>query len=777
MSKEFPKIIKICDYIIRYSIYSSVFLLPIFFLPWTLDILDFNKQALLVLFMILAFFAWMVKVLVSGKISLNWDKTHIAVLFLLLIFLFSTIFSQDKKGSFWGWPRITSESFLTLIGLVLLYFIISNIFSPKEIFTSTTLLVCSNLIAILIGIFQILGLFLPFNFAQNTSFNTIGPAGALGIFSAVLLPILIVLEIYSQKWFKVICGIGLLLSLVLFILINYSLVWWMVLLSCALLILFLIIKKDFFDLRWMGLPAFFLFLASVFLLLKPQFPFSLRSVEVYLNQKTTFEIALKTLKELPVFGSGPGTFIFDFSKHRKVDYNQGLLWNIRFEKGASKTLTILATTGVLGFFSFLVFVAAILLAGVKFLLNKVFFKEDKGVLFLLLTSGLLVGFIALVVSHFLYSANLSLDFLFFFFAAAFVGLSQEKRKIFTLNPSSFLTLGLTITFTLFFILGLWLFILGSQRYAAQVVYSKGLSLSAFNQENQALQKIEKAAKWDSDTDVYLAQLSQEYLFKLIKVINDSKMPQEDKNTMVKLLINNSINAAKRATDVNPKNVSNWSIRGFVYQNLIGLVPASDDWALRSYDEALKLEPSNPYYYTQKGIVYLAKALIVDKDDITKKNQDLDNAKIHFDRALSLKSDYAPAHFQIAMWYQIKGETNEAIKRLEETKKYAPPDDIGLFFQLGLLYFQNKNWQLAQKEFERILAIAPNYSNALYFSGLINYELGENAKAIEKISKVSELNPDNETVKKVLENLKNNKKPLEGIVQEVPPRVPVEEKPK
>ena len=34
--------IKICDWVTKYSIYVAIFLMPIFFLPWTADVLDFN---------------------------------------------------------------------------------------------------------------------------------------------------------------------------------------------------------------------------------------------------------------------------------------------------------------------------------------------------------------------------------------------------------------------------------------------------------------------------------------------------------------------------------------------------------------------------------------------------------------------------------------------------------------------------------------------------------------------------------------------------------------
>ena len=115
--KESLFTVKICNWITKYSIYALLFLLPIFYLPWTSEVLDFNKQTLLVFLAFVSLFAWMLKVLVSGKMEFNKNKIHIFIGAFFLIFLLSTFFSVDKYGSFWGWTRVTADSLLTIIGL------------------------------------------------------------------------------------------------------------------------------------------------------------------------------------------------------------------------------------------------------------------------------------------------------------------------------------------------------------------------------------------------------------------------------------------------------------------------------------------------------------------------------------------------------------------------------------------------------------------------------------------------------------------------------------
>lgn len=696
MIKQFSSLIKTCEAVTKYSIFALVFLVPVFFLPWTSNVLDFNKQAILVFLVFVALFAWLAKVLISGKLILNLNKTHLAVLALFLVFSASTLFSIDKNGSFWGWPSVTSESLLTILCFALFYFLVSNAFSKNQIFNLISTLAVSACVAVFVGVLQVLGVFIPFDFAKTPSFNTVGMVGELGLFTAILLPLFVILEIYSSKWLRVVFGIGIGLSAVALVLINYTIVWWIALASCALLILFGIVKRDSFDLRWLGIPMFFLVLALFFILLQVQLPTIQKPIEVYLKQSTSVGIISNIMKENPVLGVGPGNFSYVFSKYKSVDLNKGLLWNFRFDSAGSKVLNVLATTGILGLLSFLALIGFVIFYGVKFLLNKSLVQKDSRNYLLVLSGGLLVAFLSQVIAYFFHGSSLTLDFLFFFLAACFVGLLAEEKKEFSLNPSSLLTLGVTFVATIFFIFGLGVLVLDGQRYIAEVYYVKGVRAFSSGQIDKGLQNLENAVRLNSKADIYLTQLSEAYLLKLANVISDNSLSDEDKSRITQLLVNNSINSGKLATDANPKNANNWSARGLVYQNLIGTVAGAEDWALSSYEQALLLAPKSPYYPTQKGIVYMTKANVLSGEDSAKKNESLDNAKKEFDKALELKSDYSPAHFQ-----------------------------------LGLIYYQEKDI----------------------------------TKAIEKFEQVAKLNPDNEQVKTILENLRAESSSLEDIDEE------------
>ncbi len=807
--KESSQIVGICEKISKGSIYLLVFLLPLFFLPWTVSALDFNKQALLITLVSLSLFAWLLKSLIAGKFSFRLSWLHIPIIAFFLVLLVSTIFSLWSYGSFWGWPQITSESLLSLLCLVLLYFLITSIFGKKEIFYLMTALIFSGFLAALLGVLQLFGRFLlPLDFSKTTSFNTIGAVNSLAIFTAVLLPLTIILTTKAKRFLKAFFVIALVLGTVLLVLINFSVAWWLVIIGTALVITLGVQKRDIFDSRWLVLPMFFLVLALFFSFFRFQIPgMPPRTIEVFLTQRTSFSIAQETLKENPILGSGPGTFIYDFSKYKKIDFNQNPFWNVRFEGGVSKILNSLATTGILGILSFLALIGFFIFYGIKSLfgnpnkeksakgeatssaqtkkqnaLSKKTIKEtsskeeqtDEGFLWFL-SAGIFVSFVILIIGYFLYQSNLTLNFIFFLLIAGFISLVVPLRKEFLLKSSSLATLGVTFVFTLVFIFGLGILILEGQRYIAEASYLKGARAWQQGDSEESVKYLEKAVRINPKVDLYWRELSQIYLQRIKTVAQRTDLSQEEINNQIQILINNSVNSVKTATDLNPKNVTNWSVRGFVYQNMIGIVSGVEvkNWLKKSYDEALSLEPTNPYFPTQIGIAFLREVSFLPQEKQEERERILEEAQAQFETAIELKSDYAPARFQIAMVYQAQGKQLEAIEELEKTKSIAP-NDIGLAFQLGLIYYQSKDYQKAQTELERAILLNPNYSNALYFLGLTYDQLGKTAKAIEKFRKVAGLNPDNSEIQKILENLRNGREALEGILEKEPPEVPIEE---
>ena len=625
-------IVETCERVSKIALYILIFLLPILFLPWTANVLEFNKQALLIVAVFVAIFAWMIRVLVSGKISFNLHWIHIPMVVLFLVYLGSTIFSVWSHGSFWGWPQPTSESLLSLLGLLLFYFLIINIFERKEIFYVLSLFVLSAGLAMIYGILQIFGKFLiPIDFTKVTSFNTIGGVNNLGIFGAGLLPLIVIFLIQSKKKiYQILFGAALVISAFLFLLINFQIIWWLVIVGSVFLIAFCAQRRDVFDSRWLILPMFFLALALLFLLLKFQIPGLPQSpLEFFLRHKPSFDISFEVLKEKPVFGTGPGTFVYNFSEYKNISFNQGVFWNTRFDWASSKALTILGTVGILGALAFLALIGLF----VFYAIRSLFIRAKTQNNFWPLSIGVFIAFLVLNVGFFLYSSSVCLDFAYFLMMGSLVALISPERKEFVLKPSSLITLAITFAFTLVFIFGLGVLILEGQRYIASTNYLKAIKLAAQGNSQKSLVYLEGAVRLAPENDFYWRELSQAYLQELNVISKSADLSQEEATKKIQLYINNAVNSAKTSADSNPNNVANWSVRGFIYQNLIGIVNGTADWAVTSYDKAAELEPVNPYFPTQAGVCLL-------------KKNDIGKAKEKFEKALELKPDYAPAKDQL-----------------------------------------------------------------------------------------------------------------------------------
>ena len=673
MAKE-SFILKFCDFITKYFIYALIFLIPIFFLPFTSDALDFNKQALLILLVFVSFFSLLVKFLIVGKIELKKGKMNLVAGILFLVYLLAMIFSIYFRGSFWGIPGQVTESITTVIGLFIFYFLIVNTFSEKNVITSLTVLFFSALIAELLGVFQLFSLFIiPLDFTKSVSFNTIGSVGSLGFFAAILLPLSIVLIIITKKWWKILFAIEIVLSTLILILVNYSIIWWVLVAGVVLILILGVLKRNLFDGRWMVLPMFFLTISLIFLFFSPlsSLQISQKANEVFLSQDAGWNIATQALKQNPLLGSGLGTFAYDFSKFKNTSFSASSLWSYTFNKSSSKFLTVLTTTGVLGILALLVFIILPIFYGIKFIVvqkSTASANSEAGMRNILLL-GLSVALIEMFIAFIFYNSNLTLDFILFFVIALLVNLIHTKKKEYVLTPSSVFTLTITLSFVVFFILGLIFMILIGQRYTAEVNYYNGLVSYSGGQKTEGLKDIETAVNLNPKSDLYFRQLSQIYLLNLQDEISNTKSaPTDQQKKDVQAYVSNSINAGKIATDLNPKDVANWSSRGYVYQNLFGISQDASKWAISSYDSALKLDPNNPYLFLQEGNVYFAESLSATADQ---KNQLLGQAQTQLEKSINLNPNYSDALYSLGLAYDAQGQKDKAVASFVKLQQLNP----------------------------------------------------------------------------------------------------------
>lgn len=767
-------------------IFLLFFLTPIFFLPFTFYPVSLSKQLLVIFLVVIGFVLFLIQGLIHSKFSFPKTRLNTIVLSLLGVIFLSFLFSQSKAQSFFGHENLNADSFLNFLIYGSAFFLAGFFIKKKE-----DVLKCFFVFLISLGFLSIFTLLQWFGILKLSSiFNQgvadINPIGAnlgLGFFLAfglvVILSVLNFLKL-NKLWKIIFSLIGILVFLEL-LAINYWLIWLGICLALILIINFKLSQEKGIS-KGIGLNLLIIFLILIFWIFKPLLPNLINfSPEISLPFNYSWDIFLKTFSDIKtiLLGSGPATFAYDYSLFRSPD-----LINVMFYWSNPPILTYLMTFGVLGFFSILAliffFFYSVIKAGMQYccvstaktqqccVSTKTFFVLgfflfffwifSPGVFTLYLFTFLILGLLVSILSDGKFIKTREISFL------------NSPFKVFINLGAIFLIICLIVLFSLI-----------TQKYIGAIYFERGIKeFNSTQNLDQIADKLSQASKLDKLNDRYFLNLSQVYLLKIKNTFSDQNLSQDQKTQQSQLLVQKTIDNAKKATQLNSNQVLNWGQLGFIYENLILLSSDnSEDFAKEAYEKAMKLDPQNFQYQVSLANVYLLsgmKAGIASnqegldekkkKEFLQLKEKKFDQSLKYLDKVIQVKKDYSAAYFLMVQVYEQKGKINEAIKKLEELKTINSFDSQAAF-QLGLLYYQAQKVNLAQKELERAVGIDPNYSNARYYLGLIYSENGEREKAIREFEKIKQLNPESQEVKKILENLKAKKKPFGETTSTIP----------
>lgn len=792
MSKETDlRVVGFCNWVIKYGLYLLAFLTPLFFLPFNTNILELNKQLLLVVFALLLLIAWIGKMIAEGSMEMKKSWLNIGLALFAVFYLISSILSKNFYQGLVGSGGMISESFFSLVALLIVFFVVvNNIKKREEITNFVFVLICSGLVAGLFSAWQLAGKFLlPWDFAQNASFNTVGSVSAMEVFLATLLVLAAVLftEIDTVRWRQIFYGVAAGFFLLMILSINFVNVWWALLVVGIVIISLGIINRLQMSQYRLILPM--LVLAFAVLMLLPVrlniFTWLTMPSEVSPSWSATLDIDRQILKERPIFGAGPGSYSYAYGLYHDKVLNQTDFWNVRFSQGISKIASQPVILGLAGWLTWLVIVIGFGVYGFWSLIRKR--GRNWPLALAVFSAWFLLAFL-----QFLYGTNLSLEFAFWLMLGlSFLSLKTlvkkgsedtevEIAKIPAMSvafdrTSPFASL-LSFAFVVVLVLTISALYLGGSYYYADILYQKGVdAVNVKNDLEGGTVKIKDAVLLNPYHDLYLRTLSQAALQRVTQELAKPQSSQRDAN--VQNLIATAINIGKRSTDLAPLNVDNWTQRATIYRSVIGYINGAEQWAFDAYNEALKLEPQNPLYYLELGRTYvlasdvLTQAAKTDKDAAAKMKDYLAKAEETLKKSVEMKPDYSSALFELALVYDRAGKSSEAIESMIQTRNLYP-QDIGVAFQLGLLYYKKADWAAAKAEFERAVLIDQNYSNARYFLGLVYDQLGNKSAAIDQFNEVAKLNPDNQDIKTILANLRAGK-PAIAQVPKQPSQVPIE----
>jgi len=736
--------------LIRWLVYGLAFLTPLFFLPWSSEFLEFNKQTLLAVGAGVGLILFLVDVIQNGVLNYKPSRLYLPVAVLMGASILTAAFSKNLYQSFLGNAGGSlGQTVLSIVALAIFFFLALNTITDKGRKLAKVLTGSFGLV-FLFSVLQVFGVRL-FSGASFTgaSFNTIGSMNTLAIVGALLIPLFLESKFRFFKYFDI-SKLAVALVLFMIVLINWWLVWLAAFVSLAGWMGYRTFESKKPSLRIFIMPMSVVAIGVLLVLIKFNMPIlkARLPVEVAPSYSTSISIAREVLKEKLVFGYGQGSFNLAYDKFKPTSIANTIFATTRFTQSSSAFFTAAVEGGII---MLLAWLFLIVWSGWELYRSR----SRSG----FATLGFLIFF-------FLFPFNVVLMFLLF---AALSLLELENvrsaKKSFDFEHSPVFSL----VGSLVFIVGLVAVLAGgyfiTTRYIGETYYVKALTAKS---SDDSISNFTKATNINSTNADYYRLLSQAALNRLATELNNKDTKPEEKNQKVTNLAASAVDIAKRATDASPDDSQNWVNRGIIYQNLISLVNGADTAAISMYQEALKRNPADPVTYSRIGAIYLtvaetARSLAArpaqgqNPDELRKVAADnFTKAEENYRKAVELNNNFGQAIYDLGVVYEREGRLADSIRQLEKIRT-SNPNDPSIAFELGLLYYRNNQKDAAFKQLQQATALFPNYSNARWYLSLLYEELGDLDNALIQVEEIQKTNPDNELVKQRITQLTAGKR--------------------
>ncbi len=608
----------------------TIFLFPLFFLPFTFDFYATNKLYLLVFASLVLLLISTVDFFLNKKISWQTNLLDTPIILFLITLGLSIIISSPNKVQA---VLNTNFGFLTIFSLTLLYFYLSRL-TPNF---KKILLSLLNISALIVAISSIIFFLQPFKnvnlpqtwqFLKQPGFNFFGSQIDLAIFLGFFL-VLSLIKILQEKPAE-----GRLSKSVL---INY-LALTVYLLSLSLVIYHLIgpssnpSNNQNQNLPQIALP-----------------PFNL-----------SWFAAVETLKQplTALFGVGLDNFSSIFTRVKDIGYNQSNLWQINsFNISRSAFLQILTETGIFGM---LAFILVLITAYKKIVASKKFQSSTLPLIYLL-------------AAFLLFPPSITLFFLFYFWLSDFAGDLEKSSSVgLTYDFSHLPPFYYGISVFLLVIIGASTYLLG-RSYQAELRFRKSLIGFNQNQGNVAYENLRQAVILNPFIERYRVNFSQLNLIiannlairAREKLAKDEKtatasagISQEDQQN-ISQAIQAAINEGKAAVALNPQKAENWQNLAEIYRMIINTVQDAETWAISAYQRAIVLDPQNPFYRLNLGGINYSLG-------------NFDEARNLFQQVVVLKPDWANAYYNLAWANFQRKDYQQAVNAMEGVLRLLDP---------------------------------------------------------------------------------------------------------
>ncbi len=704
------RLAKIGDTIVQSTIYTLFALIPLILTPINYELFEYNKMMAVYLLTGSAVFGWILRSIGNRELVLRKTPLDLPIILFLASQFISALFSMDPHVSWFGYYSRFNGGMMSLLSYGILFVVMgSGFFDPRnekpvQEKKVRSILITSLISAVLVslyGVAQRLGIdkHIWVQDVQNRVFSTLGQPNWLAAFLVSLSPIAWYLAYSSlEKWNK---------SLRARII---TILWSIVSVLFFLVLLFTRSRSGFLAfavsdiLFWGGLfftrhiqkPSRMLpiVLHGVFAIIvfingthisqidsyftlsswmnriaphsatQPQ-PTQQQTVQGPLLEvggtesgtirKYVWQAALDvwrlTAKNF-LIGTGVETFAFAFYLTKPVAHNLTSEWDFLYNKAHNEYLNFLATTGLFGLATYVIFLGAYILWVLITIL------EDKKNPHTPLLLALATGWLSILITNFFgFSVVVVQLSLFLFPLLSFVLFAkQHEQQVFRNTPlhlSKIAQQGIILSSCIGIIIycgALW------NAWDADRIFTVAYRFEKLGQYAQAYPPMRDAVVKNPGEPLYRDERAN-----LLTSISMTAL-DNGQTTLSAQLAQEAVGENERAIAISPNNVNFWKTRTKILYALASIDSGYLSSAIGALEHAAMLSPQDPKIYYNLGVLFA-------------QSGDGQKAVENMEKAINLKINYRDAYKGLYVFFSETKQPEKAKSYLMKYLTTVDPSDV------------------------------------------------------------------------------------------------------
>jgi O-antigen ligase/tetratricopeptide (TPR) repeat protein len=711
---------QLCNQIMLFSLMALLLVVPLVFFTFTHDVFELNKLTAFRIFSLIAFLAFITKVMLVGGFKLRPSPLWGPVLLIGVSSLLSTIWTNNKVTSIFGVYE-DFEGIFTIANYLLLWFLVHHyVRTFQDIKKFLGMIVLAGVLAGGYGVAQNFGIdFIMWNpntYSASRLFGSLGNPNFLAAYVLMALPIALMLFLNGErrqtKVFLLLAVV--LMGLAIFFTKSRGALYALV---AEMLVFAVYVWYDARrggqlwgrNQRWLILLA----LLGAMTLFSPYVRGTIKHTVVRtiatLDMKHVkitprlyiWRSALQMMRDKPIIGSGLDTFQITFPKYRLAEYWR-LEWNGTPEKAHNFFLQIGATTGLLGLGAWLWLLAVFF---------AILWSQQKSLSppRRYLSIGIGISQIGFLVQNQFNFTVVAYGSLFWFLIALGPTLPREEPE--SLDPETSqepfslekMRLNKWMLYLAFFGLVLTALMLSMRLWAGDIFFKRGIVLLTRGYPQQAIMEMSRAVAINPHREIYWVKYGIAH--------EEAAKRSKDKAPLLK----KAAEIHKHTMGMNPLNGYDFNNLGRVYKYWGDFVDKSKlPEAEAACKHASELDPYNVYFALDMASVYLSQKKWLEAEAI-------------IDRLIEIFPGFAMPYSYRGYIALMKNDTDVAHQFFSAATQRNWRGDINTqastWSNLGIVRARRGELEGAVTAFEEALKLKPQYLEARLNRALILEQRG------------------------------------------------------